>query len=80
MSIRLNKALRELNIGLQTAVELREKKKDMGEVKAEPSLKRSEQQYEALNDAYSQDKEVRDQAAKLITKKAKDKKLYLIHS
>ena len=34
MSIRLNKALRELNIGLQTAVEFLEKRKDLGEVKA----------------------------------------------
>ena len=32
MSIRLNKALRELNIGLQTAVEFLEKRKDLGEV------------------------------------------------
>ncbi len=74
MSIRLNKALRELNIGLQTAVEFLEKRKDLGEVKAEPSFKLSEQQYKALNDAFSQDKEVRDQAEKLFTKKAKDKK------
>ena len=34
MSIRLHKALRELNIGLQTAVEFLERKKDLGEVKA----------------------------------------------
>lgn len=32
MSIRLNKALRELNIGLQTAVEFLEKRKDLGDV------------------------------------------------
>ena len=56
MSIRLNKALRELNIGLQTAVEFLEKRKDLGEVKAEPSFKLSDQQYKALNDAFSQDK------------------------
>ena len=74
MSIRLNKALRELNIGLQTAVEFLEKRKDLGEVKAEPSFKLSDQQYKALGNAFSQDKEVRDQAEKLFTKKAKDKK------
>ncbi len=74
MSIRLNKALRELNIGLQTAVEFLEKRKDLGEVKAEPSFKLSDQQYKALTDAFSQDKEVRDQAEKLFTKKTKDKK------
>ena len=32
MSIRLNKAIRELNIGMQTAVEFLEKRKDLGEV------------------------------------------------
>lgn len=74
MSIRLNKALRELNIGLQTAVEFLEKRKDLGDVKAEPSFKLTDQQYKALNDAFSQDREVRDQAEKLFTKKAKDKK------
>ena len=74
MSIRLNKALRELNIGLQTAVEFLSKRNDLGEVKAEPSFKLSDQQYKALNDAFSQDKEVRDQAEKLFPKKTKDKK------
>ena len=74
MSIRLNKALRELNIGLQTAVEFLKKRKDLGEVKDEPSFKLSDQQYQALNDAFSQDKEVRDQAEKLFNKKVKEKK------
>ena len=74
MSIRLNKALRELNIGLQTAVEFLEKRKNLGEVKPDPSFKLSDQQYKALTDAFSQDKEVRDQAEKLFNKKAKDKK------
>lgn len=71
MSIRLNKALRELNIGLQTAVEFLGKRKDLGEVKAEPSFKISDQQYKALTDAFSQDKQVRDQAEKLFTKKSR---------
>ena len=74
MSIRLNKALRELNIGLQTAVEFLENRKELGEVKAEPSFKINDEQYQALNDAFSTDKEVRDQAEKLFTKKTKDKK------
>ena len=74
MSIRLNKALRELNIGLQTAVEFLSMRSDLGEVEAEPSFKLSDQQYKALTDAFSQDKKVRDQAEKLFTKKTKDKK------
>ena len=48
MSIRLNKALRELNIGLQTAVDFLQKKSELGEVKAEPSFKINDAQYEAL--------------------------------
>ena len=74
MSIRLNKALRELNIGLQTAVEFLEKRNDLGEVKAEPSFKLSDAQYAALAGAFQQDKEVRSQAEKLLQKKPKEKK------
>ena len=74
MSIRLNKALRELNIGLQTAVEFLEKRNELGEVKAELNFKLSDEQYKALNDAFSQDKEVRNQAEKLFSKKTKEKK------
>ena len=74
MSIRLNKALRELNIGLQTAVEFLEKRSELGEVKAEPSFKLSDAQYDALVGAFQQDKEVRNQAEKLLQKKPKEKK------
>ena len=74
MSVRLNKALRELNIGLQTAVEFLEKKAELGEVKAEPSFKLNDAQYEALVDAFRQDKEVRTQASQLFQKKPKEKK------
>ena len=74
MSVRLNKALRELNIGLQTAVEFLEKKSELGEVKAEPSFKLNDAQYDALVAAFQQDKEVRTQAEKLFQKKPKEKK------
>ena len=74
MSIRLNKALRELNIGLQTAVEFLEKRSELGEVKAEPSFKLTDAQYDALVGAFQQDKEVRNQAEKLLQKKPKEKK------
>ena len=43
-------------------------------MKAELNFKLSDEQYKALNDAFSQDKEVRDQAEKLFTKKTKEKK------
>lgn len=71
MSIRLNKALRELNIGLQTAVEFLEKKNHLGEVKAEPSFKLNDEQYNALVNEFKQDAEVRSQAEKLFQKKQK---------
>ena len=74
MSIRLNKALSELNIGLQTAVEFLEKRSELGEVKQELSFKLNDQQYNALVEAFKQDKEVRSQAEKLLQKKPKEKK------
>src|SRR3712207_6664851 len=74
MSIRLNKALRELNIGLQTAVEFLEKRTELGEVKPEPSFKLNDDQYNALVNAFKQDAEVRNQAEKLFQKKTKEKK------
>jgi translation initiation factor IF-2 len=73
MSIRLNKALRELNIGLQTAVEFLEKKKELGEVKPELSFKLNDAQYKALVETFKQDAAVRNEAEKLF-KKPKDKK------
>ncbi len=74
MSIRLNKAIRELNIGLQTAVEFLKKRSDLGEVKEELSFKLSDSQYNALVEAFKSDKEVRNQAEKLLLKHPKDKK------
>ena len=74
MNIRLSKALRELNIGLQTAVEFLEKRSELGEVKPEPSFKLSDAQYNALVAAFQQDKEMRTQAEKLLQKKPKEKK------
>lgn len=74
MSIRLNKAIKELNIGLQTAVEFLAKRPELGEVKPEPTCKISEEQYEALSNAFAKDKEVRTQAEKLFQKKPKDQK------
>ena len=70
MSIRLNKAIRELNIGRQTAVEFLEKKPELGEVKGDdPKL--NDAQYEALSNAFKGDKEVRTQAEKLLKKPEK---------
>ena len=75
MSVRLNKALRELNIGLQTAVEFLEKRNDLGEVKSDLSFKLNDEQYKALVEAFKSDKEMRSQAEKLFPKKPKEKKV-----
>ncbi len=69
MSIRLNKALSELNIGLQTAAEFLAKRSDLGEFKSELSFKLNDAQYAALVANFQQDKEVRSQAEKLFQKK-----------
>lgn len=74
MSIRLNKALRELNIGFQTAVEFLEKRSDMGEEKLELTSRLTDAQYAALVEAFKQDAAVRNEAEKLFQKKPKEKK------
>lgn len=74
MSIRLNKALRELNIGRQTAVDFLTKKPELGEVKDDLSFKLNEAQYQALVEAFKQDAAVRNEAEKLFQKKPKEKK------
>lgn len=72
MSIRLNKAIRELNIGLQTAVEFLEKKPNLGEVKGDPNFKLSDAQYEALATQFNKDKQVKAIADKKFPKKSKE--------
>lgn len=74
MSIRLHKAITELNIGLQTAVEYLEKRSELGEVRPTPSFKLNDAQYQALVTAFQKDKEVRTEAEKLSIKKPKEKK------
>ena len=50
MSIRLNKAIRELNIGFQTAVEFLTKKYNLESGDLELTSKISDEQYDALID------------------------------
>ena len=75
MSIRLNKAIRELNIGMQTAVEFLEKRKDLGEVpKDNANFKLNDAQYNALVEAFKHEADVKSQAEKIFPKKQKEKK------
>ncbi len=76
MSVRLNKALRELKIGIQTAVDFLEKNSGLGEIKDDPNFKLNDEQYSALVDKFKPDAEVRTQGL-LFWKKnkaAKEKK------
>ena len=74
MAIRLNKAIRELNIGLQTAVEFLTKKSNLGEMKGDPNFKLNDAQYEALVEEFKSDKEVKSQADKFLKRPSKEKK------
>lgn len=74
MSIRLNKALKELNIGLQRAVEFLEKRSELGEVKNEPSFKLNDAQYEALVQEFQQDKDTHSKIRELLEGKNKEKR------
>ncbi len=73
MSIRLNKAISELNIGLQTAVDFLKKRSELGAAPEGPNSKLTEGQYNALVEAYKTDKEERSQAEKLLQKRPKEK-------
>ena len=74
MSIRLNKAISELNIGLQTAVDFLKKRSELGAAPEGPNSKLTEGQYNALVEEYKTDKEERSQAEKLFQKRPKEKK------
>ena len=76
MSVRLNKAISELNIGLQTAVDFLVKHPKLGEVKPELSFKLNDEQYDALVAAFKGDKEVRSQAEKIFKKPEKKEKVH----
>ena len=74
MSIRLNKVIQELNIGLQTAVEFLEKRSDLGPVRPDPSFKLNDEQYSALVEHFKSDKEAKSRVEKLFPRHVKEKK------
>ena len=74
MSIRLNKALRELNIGRQTAVGFLQKRAEgLGEVKDDLNFKLNDKQYAALVEAFKKDAAVKERAEQLFKKPEKKK-------
>ena len=73
MSVRLNKVLKEFNIGLQTAVECLSKKG----FKIEPDLntKIDDEQYNAIREAYGTDKTQKSLAESLSSKRSAERKV-----
>ena len=71
MSIRINKVIKEFNVGLQTVVDVLASKGY--EVRPVPSEKISEDQYELLRKEFGADKELRDEAAQMIQSRQKGK-------
>ena len=71
MSIRLNKVIKECNVGIQTAVEFLQKK-GFTDVEANPSTKISDEQYQLLIAEFKTDKGLRDDAA-VISKQRQNK-------
>lgn len=65
MSIRLNKAIRELNIGLQTAVDFLQSKPEIGEIKSDPSFKLNDRQYAALSEVFKREGDVKEKTEEL---------------
>ena len=74
MAIRLNIVIRELNIGLPTAVEFLRKKSELGEVEDNANFKLNDAQYAALREHFKGDKAIKDIADQLFPKKPKEKK------
>ncbi len=72
MSIRLNKATKECNVGLQTAVEFLQKK-GYTDVEANPNSKITEEQYEVLLQEFNKDKGLRKEADQVLKQQAQKK-------
>ena len=74
MSIRLNKVLKECNIGLQSAVDFLHKK-GFADIEADPNTKISDEQYEMLTAEFNKDKGLKNDAKALSFKRQhKEKK------
>ena len=71
MVIRINKIIKECNVGLQTVVDFLASKGY--QVKPVPSEKITEEQYEMLRKAFGADKELRSEADQMIQSRQKEK-------
>ena len=72
MSIRLNKAIKEFNVGLQNIVDFLNA--NGGALKGDPNEKINDEQYALLQKQFGADKALHDEAAKIFSKPEKPKK------
>ena len=72
MSIRLSKAIKECNVGLQTAVDFLNKK-GIGEVEANLNTKISDEQYELLLKEFKPDSVLKDAANHMLQQQKEEK-------
>ncbi len=73
MGIRINKVIKECNVGLQTVVDFLEKKGHT--VKANPSEMLSDEQYELVKKQFGADKDLRSEADKLVQRRNEEKRV-----
>ena len=71
MGIRLNKVIKEFNVGLQTVVDFLDKKGY--KINPQPTEKIDDEQYELLRKEFGADKDLRNEAEKMLQNRQKEK-------
>ena len=76
MGVRLNKVLRDFNVGLQTVVDFLDKKGI--KVEADLNVKLTDEQYAGVKQEVGKDKMLKNEAEKLISQRQEEKKATLV--
>ena len=76
MGVRLNKVLRDFNVGLQTVVDFLDKKGI--KVEADLNVKLTDEQYAVVKQEFGKDKMLKNEAEKLISQRQEEKKATLV--
>ena len=71
MGVRLNKVLRDFNVGLQTVVDFLDKKGI--KVEADLNVKLTDEQYAVVKQEFGKDKILKNEAEKLISQRQEEK-------
>ena len=78
MGVRLNKVLREFNVGLQTVVDYLDKKGI--KIDADLNLKLSDEEYQMVREEFGKDKMLKNEAEKLISQRQEEKEKKIVSS